>query len=143
LIGQTEGVFFADYNYTPHSINYEVAMSMQGSTTASFFEMYYNSNNQLNVNIYNTGIQAGYTSGLAQIAGRYKVAFAYKANDFAVYVNGTQVMTDSSGTVPTLSQLAIGYDIASGLYEFGNSVNQAILFPTRLTNAELASLTTL
>ena len=49
LIGQTEGVFFADYNYTPHSINYEVAMSMQGSTTASFFEMYYNSNNQLNV----------------------------------------------------------------------------------------------
>jgi hypothetical protein len=52
-------------------------------------------------------------------------------------------MTDSSGTVPTLSQLAIGYDIASGLYQFSNSVNQAILFPTRLTNAELASLTTL
>jgi hypothetical protein len=142
LIGQTEGVIFIDYNYTPHSINYEVAMTMQGATTATFFEMYYNSNNQLNVNIYNTGIQAGYTSS-AQIAGRYKVAFAYKANDFAVYVNGTQVMTDSSGTVPTLSQLAIGYDIASGLYQFGNSVNQAILFPTRLTNAELASLTTL
>jgi hypothetical protein len=142
LIGQTEGVFFADYNYTPHSSNYEVAMSLQGATTASFFEIYYSPNNQLNVNIYNTGIQAGYTSS-AQIAGRYKVAFAYKANDFALYINGTQVMTDSSGTVPTLSQLGIGYDIASGLYQFSNSVNQAVLFPTRLTNTELASLTTI
>jgi hypothetical protein len=142
LIGQTEGVFFADYNYTQHGANIEVVMSLQGATTSSYFEMYYN-NNTLNANIYNAGSpQAGYTSS-TQASGRYKIAFAYKANDFAMYINGTQVMTDSSGTVPTLSNWAIGYDFASGLYQFGNSVNQAILFPTRLTNAELASLTTI
>jgi hypothetical protein len=142
LIGQTEGVFFADINYTQHGANIEVVMSLQGATTSSYFEMYYN-NNTLNANIYNTGSpQAGYTSS-TQASGRYKIAFAYKANDFAMYINGTQVMTDSSGTVPTLSNWAIGYDFASGLYQFGNSVNQAILFPTRLTNAELASLTTI
>ena len=72
--------------------------------------------------------------------GYYKVAFAYKQNDFAFYVNGVQIGTDSSGTVPTCSEL---YLTDSLRITSPNSPKEVILFPTRLTNAELTSLTTI
>ena len=75
--------------------------------------------------------------------GRKKIAFAYKQNDFVVYMNGTQVGTDTSGAVATLSGLRIGVYLTNPSFDLNAGVNQAILFPTRLTNAELASLTTI
>jgi hypothetical protein len=37
-----------------------------------------------------------------------KVALAYAANDFAASVNGNTALTDTSGSLPTVSQLSIG-----------------------------------
>lgn len=37
-----------------------------------------------------------------------KLTFAYKANDFAQSVNGAAVTTDTSGSIPTVSQMVIG-----------------------------------
>jgi hypothetical protein len=68
------------------------------------------------------------------------MALAYKANDFAFYVNGVSRGTDSSGSVPTCSRLQMGQ---TALGSSDGKTNQAVLFPTRLTNAELASLTTI
>ena len=83
-------------------------------------------------------LQAGIS--LANSAtGRFKIAAAYKANDFVLYINGTQIGTDTSGTVPTCSEI--------GLFNYNDNqplkYNQAVIFKTRLTNAELASLTTI
>ena len=72
---------------------------------------------------------------------RFKAAFAYKANDFVAYINGVQIGTDGSGTVPTCSK--VSFDRGNGTNAFEGATNQALLFPTRLTNDELASLTTL
>jgi hypothetical protein len=59
-----------------------------------------------------------------------------------VYINGTQVGTDTSATVPTTSALYI--NSYSDFTEIQNKqVNEFVLFPTRLTNAELASITSL
>ena len=71
-----------------------------------------------------------------------KVAGAYKANDFVFYVNGTQIGTDTSGSVPATSDVYLGVDLASAL-PLADGIKQALLFKTRLTNAELASLTTI
>ncbi len=46
------------------------------------------------------------------IGQRYKVALAYKANDFALYVNGALIGTDNSGSVPAMSR--IGNDSGGG-----------------------------
>jgi hypothetical protein len=71
------------------------------------------------------------------------VAFAYKQNDFALYVNGTAQGTDTSGNVPTgMAQLIINDYLSAG-FNSANAYSQAILFKTRLTNAQLAELTTL
>jgi hypothetical protein len=74
---------------------------------------------------------------------RYKIALAYKNGDCALYVNGTQADTDTTAfTFSTaLSSLYLGQSQYFGKSSYEN--NEVVLFKTRLTNAELASLTTL
>ena len=75
-------------------------------------------------------------------AGRFKVAAAYASNDFVFYVNGAQAGVDVSGTVPTLNQINIG-STWNSILQFNDRIRAAALYTTRLTNAELAALTTL
>lgn len=74
------------------------------------------------------------------VSGYYKVAVAYKANDFAMAVNGVIVATDNSGSVPTCANFSLN---ESTRIQSDINPKQAMLFKTRLTNAQLAELTTL
>ena len=88
--------------------------------------------------VVNSGVQVAYNY-LNSSTGNFKLAFAYKANDFVAYVNGTQVMTDTSGSVPACSQIGLNhYDKDQPLL-----YKQALVFKTRLSNEELAALTTI
>jgi len=72
---------------------------------------------------------------------RVKLATAYKNNDLVLYQNGALVASTTSGTIGgTLSRY--GFDLNGG-QRFNSPINQALLFKTRLTNAQLAELTTL
>ncbi len=75
---------------------------------------------------------------------RYKLGFAYKQNDFALYINGNQIATDSSGTVPTMNQITFGnyYNNQLNLAD-SVKINDFKLYNTRLSNSELAALTTI
>jgi hypothetical protein len=134
LIGQTEGTLFLDF----------VA---QTSTTSQSHFWLGSAGNE--IGIYGGGSFIFYPSGGVSIAGgsfvtgqRYKIAFAYKANDYVAYVNGVQKGTDTSATVPAMSALYINSYIDFTETQ-KRDVNQALLFKTRLTNAQLAELTTL
>ena len=140
LIGQTSGVIFFDINRTQKSENYQVPVFI--GSNPNIVQLYFTSTNSCVGQVYTSAGQQVAIISSALANGRYKIALAYASNDFAMYINGTQIGTDSSGTVPTCSQVIIGND-DSGASNFNDSINQAILFPTRLTNAELASLTTI
>jgi hypothetical protein len=136
LIGQTEGTIFFD-------------VTLDSRASSTWFTV---APNLASGNVY-IGIQIGATNLQAEVfdasspqavipfnnssTGRFKAALAYKANDFVFYVNGALVGTDTSGTVPACSAL--------GLYNYAQTpsvkYNQALLFKTRLTNAQLAELT--
>jgi hypothetical protein len=82
------------------------------------------------------------TSGAVTLGQFYKVAFAYKENDFVLYVNGVLQQSDPSGTLPT--NLNSVYFCNSNGTEITDQRCRAVaLYTTRLTNAELAALTTL
>ena len=76
---------------------------------------------------------------------RYKIAYAYKSGDYALYINGVQKRTNANANVPVaVSQ----FNLSAGTFGASpvivkNEYNSVALFPTRLTNAELASLTTI
>jgi hypothetical protein len=84
-----------------------------------------------------------YDSGniLATVGTRYKMAMAYANNDVALYINGTQEDTSSSATIPNTDEITIGNRTDSKAMVVKESLKQAILFPTRLTNDQLEELT--
>jgi hypothetical protein len=68
----------------------------------------------------------------------FKFASAYKLNDFASVTTGA-VATDTSGTVPTVTQLSLGGPSTTGV--LNGHIRTFTFYPSRLTNAQLQALT--
>lgn len=134
LIGQTEGTVFLDAIFPDVSTG-QVFMELTGSGTDVNFQI-----NGTTLYFYSATNWSISTTILANT--RYKIAGAYKGNDIVFYVNGVQIGTDSSATISAKSNLYIN-TLSTGAYLTPMQINQALLFPTRLDNATLASLTTL
>jgi len=77
---------------------------------------------------------------LTDITQYNKIAFKYKANDFALYFNGTQVKTDTSGAVPTgMNQL--DFHNGAGTNDFYGKVKSIATYNRALTDTELYTIT--
>jgi hypothetical protein len=138
LIGQSEGVLFVDLVATNEVTQIVINDTANPSSNIIYIQVQINDN--FKVFVTNGGVSQVAIAGGGGPNGRCKIAFAYKQNDFVLYANGTQIGTDTSGTVPACDAFYLGY--YNGTF-MPLQTNQAVLFPTRLTNAELASLTTL
>lgn len=69
----------------------------------------------------------------------HRSAFAYKANDFAVSLNGASALTDVSGSVPSgITRLDIGHDAA---LRANGHIQSIEYYPRRLSNTELQEIT--
>jgi hypothetical protein len=139
LIGQTEGVVFWDIEVeTLSATGNENILNIDAGSFGNTIYFVKGTTGALSAEVYVTGVaQCSFSYSLPSV-GRYKMALAYKANDFAFYVNGVLRGTDSSGSVPTCSRVQMGN---GALGSSDGKINQAVLFPTRLTNAELQALT--
>jgi hypothetical protein len=145
LIGQTEGVMFIDFNKTASLANsFFILSNIAGTNAASYFNSIYlfqiSNSGFVSDGFVSNVQQFGFTAGPLSV-GRHKLAIAYKANDFALYIDGVLAGTDTSGSLPTMNYLTIGGGGDVG--DQSQSVNQVALFKTKLTNAELIALTTL
>jgi len=147
LIGQSEGTIYAEVvprNYTAgvnrRILNIRVdgnnVISLEAETTIRRYSF----------SVTNGGVQqVGIISGDI-MTDTIKLSGAYKVDDFAFYINGSQIGTDTSGTVPNVTTGTIGLGISGdGVAgtEFNGHIRAVALFPTRLDNATLATLTTL
>jgi hypothetical protein len=147
LIGQTEGVIFIDF-----------VASAQNQDGVTYSVITYFGDGSGNLQLYTIGgatlrWYAFVTGGaifdqLASqtlVAGqRYKIAYAYKSGDWALYINGVQKSTRTDAIIPAVSQFNFNSDSpGASVAKVENKFNQVLLFKTRLTNAQLAELTTL
>ena len=110
-----------------------------GTSTPNGIQLrYYTTTNSLQALYYtNSAYQAvlGYT--LPNSSENNKIAFKYKENDFALWVNGLEVGTDPNGLVgATLSQLKFDYNNFSDFY---GKTKQLQYFDT--TDIDLEQLT--
>jgi hypothetical protein len=145
LIGQTEGTLFVDFTINGLA-NYGTPISVNNGSTANYIWLTIFANGTLRAELYDGTVQASISFSGAVAGGRYKMAFGYKTNDFALYVNGALVGTDLSGSTfsgTTLSRIDFDITNPSTYSTASESINQALVFKTRLTNAQLAELTTL
>jgi hypothetical protein len=143
LIGQTEGTLFVDFTINGLA-DYGTPISVNDGSTANYIWLTIFANGTLRAELFNGAAQASITFFGPVVVGRYKMAFGYKTNDFVLYVNGALVGTDLTGTTfsgTTLSRVDTNLTNASVYSLASESINQALIFKTRLTNAQLAELT--
>jgi len=138
-IGQSEGVLYFEGSYFDTSEAGYIELSDGG-----------NDNRIIVWNVDSTSLRAFIEVGnvpQVQINGGsissntiFKFAFKYKANDFALWVNGVEVGTAASGSTfgsNSLNQL----DLQVSSVVFKGEIKDLKLYNTALTDAELAELT--
>jgi len=138
LIGQEQGTFFVEWESIGDMSAPYLALSAGGSQSNRV--LIYIASGAVNSQI-KSGSSIVFQSTAASVTGTIKAAVAYKTNDFVFYVNGSQYGTDSSGATfsgTTLSE--IEFDHANRV---GASVKKSVVFKTRLSNTQLADLTSI
>ena len=140
LIGQTEGTLFVDFYHDGLSDYNLTSISNGLYDDAVFFEM--SSSNMLAV-VFDSGVlQLLHNMGALSI-GRHKMAIGYKTNDTVFYVDGVLKYTDTSITIPTCARVDVGYIGGASAGINKTNTNTSTLWKTRLTNTQLAQLTTI
>jgi hypothetical protein len=142
-IGQTEGTIYAEFDFSRAVASVAIVL---GNGSSEGFRIRKNSNFSVLVQAVNTpsGSATLFTSPAAS-AGIYKIAFGYKNGDYAISVNGAAVQTSSNSAnfpVNAFDRLLLGETIG-GIPYFNDRMRAVALYTTRLTNDELAALTTL
>jgi hypothetical protein len=143
LIGQTEGTIFFEVDKTTRLDN-DYRVQISDGTTNNWLFVSVEVGNSIRLYCNVGGVNQFSVYGSVVTSGRHKVAMAYKANDFKVYVDGVAWITQTSGNVPACSKLNLGSPAPTvDAANTDSKTAQALLFKTRLTNAQLAELTTL
>ena len=142
LIGQTEGTMFVEFEWEQKSGVHFVTDLSDGTTNNEILISIGNTaDNQIRFQIQNSGVSVVIFNSSAISSGTHKTALAYANNDVVAYLDGALVDTDTSATIPATSRLA--FERANGTLGFVGEIKQSILFKTRLSNEELADLTTI
>ena len=146
-INSAEGVLFVDFDRL--GLDYEDSWIGLYSSSDSF-------NNSIRIVYRKDRILAYFrnSSGYQSIMTYYgtftmpqiKIAFKWKVNDFALWVNGVEGVTDTSGStfpVTFLDTVNLGDYFTSPNPKFNSKINTLAVFPTALSDADLTTLTTL
>ena len=148
LIGQTEGTLFVELKHSITNTTEDTRFILSNNTYDNW--LFFSIENGTSLRYYMTtaGVNLLDTtiSNVFPTAGVYKVALAYQDDLFTIYVNGVQkVNNTNSTTIPAMSAFLLSgkEGITSAVELVNKQVNQAALFKTRLTNDQLAALTTL
>jgi hypothetical protein len=145
LIGQTEGTVFLDWKQNGFS-------NSQG-----IFANNFNLTGSISIQVGADGMLYGYVcynntfflisapAGTIQIGQRYKIGFAYKSGNSALYLNGNLIGTnnDSFAFTTTLSEIDLSNRNVYFAQTCETSVKTTAIWKTRLTNETLATLTTI
>jgi hypothetical protein len=139
-IGQTEGTIYLETSSLVSGASDLFCFARTLTNTVSISK---NSNNIIQATVYTSG-QVLNIAASGTVSGNLKIAVAYKTGDSALYINGVQIGTSSTAFSFTAALTQININ-PTGFFEGrGNQRISALpLYTTRLTNAELAALTTL
>ena len=140
VINSTEGVLYAELSgFSNDLVRYSIS---DGS----------NSNN-IYIELSSSSVSAvGRLSAVNQfsiyssqtITNYNKIAIKYKQNDFALWINGVEVGTDTSGnTYPANTLDSFQFNRGDGGILFYGETRDIKLYNTALTDQELAALTTI
>jgi hypothetical protein len=143
LINSTEGVLYAEMAVLSDDSTLKSITLSDGTGGNRVIINYSNASNRLTADVRVGAVgQAFMQTYSYTITNFLKIALKYKENDFALWVNGTEVATDTSGSTFSANTLnRLGLDNGSGAEDFYGKCQNLMVFPTVLSDDDLTLLT--
>ena len=141
-INITEGVLYAEIAALANDGTVRYLGLSDGSTNNRVIILYYSATNKVRAIVSSGGtkyVDVNYE--LTNILDFHKVAIKYKLNDFAFWIDGVEVATDTSLNAPIVLD-DLSFSIGGSSPFFGKTKAVAVWKET-LTDTELAELTTI
>ena len=144
LINSTEGVLYCEINSLTQTLgSSDEAISISDGTLDNRIQVYHKKNLS---NTIAYGIESGnaiqffVSVAIADISLPHKVAIKYKANDCALWIDGNEVDTQTSVSMPSgLNELQ--FASGNGASQFYGNTKSVMVFKEALTDLELEKLT--
>jgi hypothetical protein len=137
-----EGTFYAETipMTADYLANKNLFVASDNSTSNFVGVRYGSSGTQVTMTSTDAGAaQADIATGTLVAGTTYRVAGAYKLNDFKAVRNGGSVSTDTSGTVPTVTRAEIG--CLAGANIGSQTLSKLAYYPLSVTSTQLQGLT--
>jgi hypothetical protein len=136
-----EGVLYAEIAALVNDSSVR-EISLSDGTANNRIELRYGAaSNRLQLVARSSGsVQASISNSDYNILLSNKVAIKYKANDFALWINGVEVGTDTSGNAP-IGLLELAFDDGNNTNDFYGKVRNVQVFTEALTDEQLQELT--
>ena len=148
LINSTEGVLYAEISALANTPDASKFISISDGTYNNRASILFSNGatNQIRTFLRVGGVsQIDVSDNVTDVTDFNKVAFSYKENDFKVYINGSLVSSDTSGSVwseNTITKLSFSeINTSAGL--FNGNVKCVAVFKEALSDTELQKLTTI
>lgn len=140
LIGQTEGTIFVEANLSVNASERRIITVSNGTESQRI--IFWTDGTILYANFNNISVTIGtFPIGIAKIALGYTISGG--STTYSIKLNNNTLITGTSATAPNpLNSINIGANTSLGLI-LNDRINSVQIYKTRLTNAEITSLTTL
>ena len=145
VINSTEGVLYAEISALANDGTYRGLCLSNGSASNRVLIYLNNGSNQLRANVVAQGnLQANLIYTVSDVTILNKVAIRWSLNNVSFWINGSKVLQDlDAPLMPTgLNELSFDSNGVGGEKFYGNTKDVRV-YNTALTDAELASLTTI
>ena len=139
-IGQTSGTIYAEVDVQSAFLG--AILTIDDGDTSDFISILRLGNFQIRARIRraNSTITSIITSAAVSV-GTHKIALAYTNGDYALYIDGVNAGTSTNSTDYPATSLTQCVLSNTNYVPFNDRILAAALYTTRLSNAELAALT--
>lgn len=139
----SEGVLFIESSNISNDGTFKFVSLSDGTLNNTVWIYYRSDTNQINFRVLSGGSSSFdqiYTINDSTLIS--KLCLKYKENDFSAWVNGFEVLTDTSGSTFSSGTLTtLEFNRQDDLYFFYGKTKQLMTFKTALTDSELETLT--
>jgi hypothetical protein len=144
LIGQTEGTLFVEVDFKYSTTGDTRIWSIWDAGSSEVVSLWARENT-FRYQFYDDAASVNIEDAITATEGVHKLALSYNGTNLKVYMDGAVVIDATMGATANLNCSAVGFAGFWGISTINHKigVKQALLFKTRLTNAQLAELTTL
>jgi hypothetical protein len=140
VIGQTEGVLYAELGSIPSEAIDDVFVELSDGTSNNRILFYADSNGYIRNQIKASGSISSLINTNVTVSSNMKIAITYKSNEAKVFINGVQYGgTDTSVVVPSVNKMNL--ENYTGTRSETSTLKDLKLYNTALTDQELAALT--